>query len=101
MNPEPRVALERLIAALERHFEATSTGRGVEDPAYTAAYRQLIEAFEAYDDVLYDLYGIDTPFLVYDEDEDEAVAELIDELVDDLDDENPYEDDTAPEDFGL
>ncbi|MDR3107716.1 MAG: hypothetical protein LBU05_05920 [Bifidobacteriaceae bacterium] len=75
MNAEPRTALERLIAALERHFEAAATGRGDEDPAYLAAYRQLIEAFEAYDDALYDAYGIDAAFLVYDDDEDDLVDE--------------------------
>jgi hypothetical protein len=71
METDPRLALERLLGALERHFEASAAGRGEEDPAYEAAYRQLIEAFEAYDDALYDTYGIDTPFLVYEEDDDD------------------------------
>jgi hypothetical protein len=87
MNPEPRAALQHLSAALERHLEAAATGRGVEDPVYEAAFRQLITAFEAYDDALYDAYGIDTPFLVYDEDDDD--------LVDDLD----GEEDSEPEVF--
>ncbi|MDR2564916.1 MAG: hypothetical protein LBC97_02430 [Bifidobacteriaceae bacterium] len=77
MNAEPRTALEHLIAALERHFEAAATGRGDEDPAYLAAYRQLIEAFEAYDDALYDAYGVDAAFLVYDDDEDDLVDEEV------------------------
>ncbi|MDR1392593.1 MAG: DNA primase [Bifidobacteriaceae bacterium] len=79
MNAEPRAALQRLVAALERHFEAVASGRGDQDQAYEAAYRQLIEAFEAYDDVLYDAYGADTPFLVYDEDEDGLTADDLDE----------------------
>ncbi|MDR2378543.1 MAG: DNA primase [Bifidobacteriaceae bacterium] len=78
MNAEARTALERLIAALERHFEAAAVGRGDEDPAYLAAYRQLIEAFEAYDDALYDAYGVDAAFLVYDDDEDDLVDEELD-----------------------
>ncbi|MDR1633885.1 MAG: DNA primase [Bifidobacteriaceae bacterium] len=86
MTGEPRTALEHLIAALERHFEAAAAGRGDEDPAYLAAYRQLIEAFEAYDDVLYDAYGVDAAFLVYDEDED------------DLEDEDPLAE-IDPEEF--
>jgi hypothetical protein len=75
MNAEPRAALERLVAALERHLEAVAGGRGDQDPAFQAAYKQLVEAFEAYDDALYDAYAVDTPFLVYDEDDDDLVDE--------------------------
>ncbi|MDR3360525.1 MAG: DNA primase [Bifidobacteriaceae bacterium] len=84
MNVEPRAALQRLVAALERHLEAAASGRGSEDPAFEAAYRQLVEAFEAYDDALFDAYGADTPFFVYDED---------DEDIDDFDEEDPDEGD--------
>ncbi|MDR2453277.1 MAG: hypothetical protein LBD51_01725 [Bifidobacteriaceae bacterium] len=52
-----------------------ASGRGDQDPAFQAAYRQLVEAFEAYDDALYDAYGADTPFLVYDEDDDDLADE--------------------------
>ncbi|MDR2373331.1 MAG: hypothetical protein LBD77_04385 [Bifidobacteriaceae bacterium] len=86
MNAEPRTALEHLIAALERHFEAAASGRGDEDPAYVAAYRQLIDAFEAYDDALYDAYGVDAAFLVYDDDEDDLVDVDADAEEDDLED---------------
>jgi hypothetical protein len=75
MNAEPRAALQRLVAALERHLEAVASGRGDQDAAFQAAYKQLVEAFEAYDDALYDAYGADTPFLVYDEDDDDLVDE--------------------------
>ncbi|MDR0365313.1 MAG: DNA primase [Bifidobacteriaceae bacterium] len=71
MDSNPRAALDRLVAALERHFEATASGRGEEDPAFEAAYGQLVDAFEAYDEALYTEYGIDTPFLVYDDLEDD------------------------------
>ncbi|MDR1442542.1 MAG: DNA primase [Bifidobacteriaceae bacterium] len=71
MNADPRLALNRLIGALERHFEAAATGRSDDDPSYVAAYRQLIAAFESYDDALYDAYGIDAAFLVYDDDADD------------------------------
>ncbi|MDR2382239.1 MAG: hypothetical protein LBE08_13940 [Bifidobacteriaceae bacterium] len=86
MNAEPRVALQRLVAALERHLEAVASGRGDQDPSYQAAYKQLVEAFEAYDDALYDAYAADTPFLVYEDDEDLLDEDLEEDLEDDLED---------------
>jgi hypothetical protein len=86
MNAEPRAALQRLIAALERHLEAVASGRGEEDPALQAAHKQLTEAFQAYEEALYDAYGAYTPFMVYDEDEDDLLDE--DFELDDLEDED-------------
>jgi hypothetical protein len=104
---EPRAALDRLLAALESHFAAAASGRGEDDPAYNAAYRTLIDAFEMYDEALYEMYGIDTPFLVYDEDgddeddgddaddDDEDGFEDEDDLGDDLEEEFDFEPDEA------
>jgi hypothetical protein len=98
MTVEPRAALDRLIAALESHFAAAASGRGEEDPAFTSAYATLIDAFETYDEALYEITGIDTPFLVYDDadddDEDDEDDEDFDdiELVDDDDDDEDDED---------
>ncbi|MDR1799872.1 MAG: DNA primase [Bifidobacteriaceae bacterium] len=93
MIAEPRAALDRLTAALDQHFAAAASGRGEEDPAYVSAYKTLIDAFETYDEALYEAYGIDTPFLVYDED-----AEDIDDDDDDEDDDLEDDDDLFDDD---
>ena len=96
MIVEPRAALDRFIAALESHFVAAASGRGEEDPSFLAAYTTLIDAFETYDEALFDAYGIDTPFLVYDEDADDE--EEADDSDDELDDDEDDLDD-FPENF--
>ena len=83
MTPEPRAALDRLIAALEAHLAAAGRRQGEADPAVVAAYQTLADAFETYDEALYDAYDEVTPFVLYDEAED---AGDDDELDDDLDD---------------
>ena len=86
MIVEPRAALDRLIAALDQHFAAAASGRGEDDPAYISAFRTLIDAFETYDEALYEVHGIDTPFLVYDDetvDEAGLGPEIFDEFEDD------------------
>jgi hypothetical protein len=90
MTDDPRAALATLIASLERHLEASASRRGENDPTVVAAYQDLADAFDAYDDALLDAYGEVTPLEIYsgpfDEDEDED-DELDDEL-DDHDDED-------------
>ena len=87
MSADPRAALNQLVAALERHLEASSTRHGDDDPSVVAAYEDLADAFEAYDGALYDAYGEMTPLDIYtgddgpDEDDDT-------ESLDDHDDED-------------
>lgn len=73
MTADPRAALARLVAALERHLEVSSTRRGDEDPAVVAAYEDVADAFEDYDGALYDAYGEMTPLDLYtgDDEDDE------------------------------
>jgi hypothetical protein len=81
--------LERLTAALESHFAAATSGRGEDDPAFLSAYETLIDAFETYDEALYEACGIDLPFIVYDEDADDDEDDdddAGDDLFDDDDD---------------
>jgi hypothetical protein len=86
MSTDARAALEQLVAALRSHLEAAEQRRSERDPAVEAAYRRLAEAFETYDEVLYDAFDEVTPFVLYDDVEDEREdAELEDELDDDLD----------------
>ena len=97
MSADPRAALSQLVAAFERHLEASSTRHGDDDPSVVAAYEDLADAFEAYDGALYDAYGEMTPLDIYggdegdepDDDEDEAdrVDDAVDEVVaEELDD---------------
>ncbi|HEX5533410.1 MAG TPA: DNA primase [Actinomycetales bacterium] len=87
MSTDARAALEQLVAALRSHLETAEQRRSERDPAVEAAYRRLAEAFETYDEILYDAYDEVTPFVLYDDVEDEREdAEFDDELDDDLDD---------------
>lgn len=86
---DPRTALAALITALERHYEAAAASRDDDDPALEAATDQLTNAFEAYDDALFDAYDIATPFVVFDGDEDDFDDDDdFDDLDDDFDDDD-------------
>ena len=84
MTPDPRVALARLVAALEGHLDAAANRRGDADPAVEAAYQRLADAFELYDSALYAVYDEVTPLVLYDDVEDEREDD--DEDGDDEDD---------------
>ena len=71
MTSDPRAALATLISALERHLEAAASKRGEEDPTVLAAYEDVADAFEAYDEALLTAYGEMTPLDLYDDSEDE------------------------------
>ncbi|MGO1226571.1 MULTISPECIES: DNA primase [unclassified Brachybacterium] len=92
MNTDPRSALAALIAALERHYEAAAGSRGEDDPALESATERLANAFDTYDDALFDAYDVATPLIVFDEDDDD---EDDDDDFDDLDD---FEDDDEDDD---
>jgi len=86
MTADPRAALANLTAALERHLEASLSRRGENDPTVVAAYQDVADAFDLYDDALLEAYGEVTPLVIYngDEDEDEDEDEELDG--DELDD---------------
>ena len=98
MTTEPRAALDRLIAALEAHLSAAAGRKGEADPAVVSAYQVLADAFESYDEALYDAFDEVTPFVLYDDAEDAASDEDDDEDEDDdledLEDEEEDDDDT-------
>ena len=81
MTADPRGALASLLSAFERHLEASAAKRGEDDPTVVAAYDDLADAFESYDDALLQAYGEMTPLQVYDDDAD-------DDELDDHDDED-------------
>jgi hypothetical protein len=114
MSADPRAALSLLVSAFERHLEACSGRRGEDDPTVAAAYDDLLDAFETYDNALYEAFGEMTPLDVYtgddtdsdadDEDDDEDEDELDEDDDDDdggvyagLDDED-FDDDSDDED---
>jgi hypothetical protein len=85
MTSDPRAALDRLVAALEAHLQAASRRTGEVDPAVASAFQILADAFTAYDESLYAAYDEVTPFVLYDEAEDDDL--------DDDDEEDDEEDD--------
>ena len=69
MTSDPRAALARLVAALEDHLAAAANRRDEADPVVADAYQRVADAFEAYEEALYDAYDEVTPFVLYDDDE--------------------------------
>lgn len=98
MSADPRAALSQLVAAFERHLEASSTRHGDDDPTVVAAYEDLADAFEVYDAALYDAYGEMTPLDIYsgddagdddgDDGDDAAEGDVDGDELDDHDDED-------------
>lgn len=85
MATDPRAALDRLIAAFEAHLEAARVSRDPDAAPVLRTSSTLADAFDTYDDALFTAYGVDTPFDVYeDDDEDDDDEDDLDE--DDLDD---------------
>src|SRR6478736_5057899 len=100
MSADPRAALSQLVAAFERHLEASSTRHGDDDPTVVAAYEDLADAFEAYDGALYDAYGEMTPLDIYsgDDDPDDADDDDDDDDDDERDEDGDQRDDHDDED---
>ncbi|MHB8275454.1 MAG: primosomal protein [Dermatophilaceae bacterium] len=83
-----------MTASLERHLEACLSRRGENDPTVVAAYQDVADAFDLYDDALLEAYGEVTPLVIYNGDDEEE-----DELDDsDYDDEDDDEDDEELDD---
>lgn len=97
MSDDPRAALAVFVNALERHLELASSGRNPDDPHLREAYDALSDAFEAYDDALYDEYGVATPFFVP-ADEDDDFDDDFDDDEDDDDGLEEFEDDDEDDD---
>ena len=104
MSTDPRAALQSLVNALEEHLAAAANRRSDEDPSVDKAYVAIANAFEAYEEALYDAHDEVTPLTVfaddddddldYDEDEDDEDDLLEDnEMMDeDLIDEDDFDD---------
>lgn len=99
MSADPRAALATFVSALERHLEAASSRRGENDPAVVAAYQDLAEAFDAYDDALMEAFGEVTPLEIYSgDDEDDDIDDDFDDDIDEDDDDDDEDDDDEDDD---
>ncbi len=89
MSSEARVALNRLMAALEHHFDMAKNADVVSSAMLEDAELRLQDAFFTYDDVLFTSLGIELPL------------ELIDDYGDDDedDDDDDHEEDDDDDDF--
>lgn len=105
MTADPRAALATLVSALERHLEASASKRGEDDPTVLAAYEDLADAFEAYDEALLTNFGEMTPLELYDDADEEEIDDHSDEdgdgaIYSGLDDSDYDEDDEGEDDEG-
>ena len=75
MTVDPRAALEQLISSLERHFEAAQSSHDPDHPMVIAAAQDLAEAFDDYDEALYEATEVATPLAIYGEDFDDDDVE--------------------------
>ena len=82
MTGDPRRALTRLLNAFENHFDIARDGDEADDAALEAAELALRDAFFTYDDILFTQLGVELPFDILDDSEE-----------DDEDDDSDYEDD--------
>lgn len=89
MSIDPRTELTRLLDALEAHLTAVVNRTGEHDPAVDEAYVEIANAFEAYEDALFEAHNEVTPLSVYGDEDD--LDELVDDEEDD-DDDIEYED---------
>ncbi|GAB3166411.1 hypothetical protein GCM10027059_25440 [Myceligenerans halotolerans] len=97
MTVDPRAALDRLVAALEAHYNAVATRRSDDDPAVDDAYDVLADAYEVYEDALATRFGEVTPFYLaedLDDEDDDGSDEDDDDLDFDFEDELADVDDT-------
>lgn len=100
MSADPRAALAVLTAALERHLEACASKHTDDDPAVITAADALADAFDVYDEALYNAFGEVTPLEIYDGDGiDEFGDDDDDDDDDDEDDDSDDDEDDDDEDY--
>ena len=91
MTGDPRRALTRLLNAFENHFDIARDGDEADDAALEAAELALRDAFFTYDDILFTRLGVELPFDILDDsDEDDE---------DDYEDEDDTEEEDEDDDF--
>jgi len=101
MTADPRAALATLAASLERHLEASASRRGENDPTVVAAYQDVADAFDLYDDALLEAFGEVTPLVIYNGDDEDEDGDEDDEDDDELDDHSDEDGDSVGVYLGL
>ena len=105
MTGDARRALTRLLNAFENHFDIARDGDEADDAALEAAELALRDAFFTYDDILFTQLGVELPFDILDEideddyDEDDEDEDDEDEDEDDEDEDEDDEDEDEDDDF--
>ncbi len=103
MTSDPRAALTKLVSALERHLEVASTRRDPDHPDVISAAEAMAEAFDDYDEALFEATDVATPLAVFgddvdtDVDADRVYVGLDDDDID-FDDEDDFDDDADDDD---
>lgn len=67
MATDPRLALVRLVDALESFHEVAVSAEDPESAAVLTATDRLADAYTVYDDVMFTQFGVELPFDVYDD----------------------------------
>ncbi|MDO4613531.1 MAG: DNA primase [Actinomycetaceae bacterium] len=93
MAKDPRAALDRLIAALEKHHRAAIEHEDPDAEEVVDTESALQDAFFTYDHVLYEAVGVELPFDIVDEDSDDDEDEVFD------DDDYDFGDDDEDDDY--
>ncbi|MBV1778562.1 hypothetical protein KRR55_05455 [Paeniglutamicibacter sp. ABSL32-1] len=71
MSTDPRVALSVLTSCLEEHLSAVAAKRGAQDASISSAFLAVADAFEEYEDALYEAYEEFLPLSVVEESDDD------------------------------
>lgn len=93
MTGDPRRALTRLLNAFENHFDIARDGDEADDAALEAAELALRDAFFTYDDILFTQLGVELPFDILDDSDEDDDSDYEDDDSDFEDDEATDEDD--------
>lgn len=93
MTGDPRRALTRLLNAFENHFDIARDGDEADDAALEAAELALRDAFFTYDDILFTQLGVELPFDILDDSDENDDSDYEDDDSDFEDDEETDEDD--------
>ncbi|MPV49894.1 primosomal protein [Pseudactinotalea sp. HY160] len=109
MPIDPRAALDQLIAAFEDHYAIAMQVHDADDDAVLDSADELGDAFDIYDEALFEATGVDTPldniddddYDDDDDDEDDDLDDEGDEDDEDLDDEIDEDDLHAEERDGI
>lgn len=72
MTGDARRALTRLLNAFENHFDIARDGDEADDAALEAAELALRDAFFTYDDILFTQLGVELPFDILDDSDEDG-----------------------------